>query len=63
MWCAVVRGLPFLGNALELTNPSFDVEALFKKHGEYFMVDLGPAGGMHLATRSPEDMRCRNVLL
>lgn len=54
--CAVLEGDPVLGMALEYMTPEFEMEPLFEELGEHFMINLGPAGGLNLATRNAQEV-------
>lgn len=55
--CAVLAGIPVVGMAIEFLKPDFDIEKCFEELGEHFVINMGPAGGYELATRSAEEIR------
>jgi hypothetical protein len=54
---AVVMGEdPAMGVLLEYVQPGFELETYFNKHGDRFIINLGPQG-INLALRDPKDVR------
>ena len=52
----MVDGEPPLHMMQEYFTPEFEMEPLFDKLGEHFMINLGPAGGLNFAIRDTEEV-------